>query len=106
MGSLHCIAFRAESDHYQIPLLILQGSAVGINRLLDLGVVRGNPRLHELMDLHESGGIIDGFRAVGLLCGEWNEVDGQGWVPSGVNLKGGVPRGAMDGGIVGEFRPR
>ena len=76
MGSLHCVAFRAESDHYHIPLLILQGSAVGINRLLDLGVVLGNPRLHELMDLRESGGVIDAFRGVALLCGEWNEVNG------------------------------
>ena len=106
MGSFHGVAFRAESNHHHIPLLIYHGSAVGIDRLLDLGVVRGNPRLHELMDLRECGGIIDGFGGVELLGGEWDEVDGQAWIPSGIDLKGRIPRGAMDGGVVGEFSPR
>ena len=105
MGSLHCVAFRAESNHHHVPLLIYHGSAVGIYRLIDLGIIRGNPRFHELMDLRERGGVIDGFGVAGLLDGEWDEVNGQAWVPSRIDLKGGIPRGAMDGGVVGKFSP-
>ena len=106
MGSFHGVAFQAESNHHHIPLLIYHGSAVGIDRRFDLGIVCGNPRLHELMDLRECGGIIDGFGRVELLGGEWDKVDGQAWIPSRIDMKGRIPRGAMDGGVVGKFSPR
>ena len=76
MGLLHCIAFRAESYHYQVADLICEGSASCISRRFNLGVVGSDPRLSLLVYRGKVGGVVDGFRGSGLQCREGYEVDG------------------------------
>ena len=76
MRFFRCVAFWAEPDHYQAPLLNFALSTVRVDSSLDFGIVGHNSFVDVPMELREVVGVGVGFVSVGSRRWKGYEVDG------------------------------